>query len=79
MSFGTVAYKVGGARQCSSMRKEVSKATLLVAPTRHRHTELFSGILTNQYILGPELGRAGKKNTAQKMASTQQSYSEDTL
>ena len=59
MSFGTVAYKVGGAGQCSSMRKEVSKATLLVAPTRHHHTELFSGILTNQYILGPELGIGG--------------------
>ena len=63
MSLGAVAYKVGGTRQCSGTRKEVSMATLLAAPTRHRHTELFSGILTNQYILGPELwaGGLGKK------------------
>ena len=28
------AYKVVGAKQCSSMRKEVSMATLLVVPTK---------------------------------------------
>ena len=80
MSLGAVAYKVGGTGQCSSMRKEVSMATLLAVPTRHRHTELFSGILTNQYILGPELrvGGLGKKHST-KMASMQQSYSKDTL
>ena len=40
-------------------------ATLLAAPTKHRHTELFSRILTNQYILGPELraGGLGKKHS----------------
>ena len=56
-------------------------ATLLAAPTRHRCTELFSGIFTNQYILGPELGAGGlgKKKTVQKTASKQLSYSEDTL
>ena len=66
MSLGAVAHKVGGAGQCSSTSKEVSMATLLAAPTRHRRTELFSGILSNQYILGPELGAGGlrkKHNT----------------
>ena len=48
-----------GARQCSSTRKEVSTATLRVAPPRHGHTELFSGILPNQYLPGPELKRVG--------------------
>ena len=58
-SLGAGAYKVGGARQCSSTRKEVSTATLRVAPPRHCRTELFSGILTNQYLPGPELKRVG--------------------
>ena len=68
MSLGAVAYKVGGTGQCSSTKKEVSMATLLAAPTRHHHTELFSRILTNQYILGPELraGGLGKKKTNKK-------------
>ena len=34
-------------------------ATLQVAPTRNRHTEQFSGILTNQYLPGPYLKREG--------------------
>ena len=50
MSLGAGAYKAGGAGQCSSTRKEISMATLQAAPTRHCHTELFSGILTNQYL-----------------------------
>ena len=71
MSLGAGAYRVGGAGQCSSTRKEISMATLQAAPTRHCHIELFSGILTNQYlvILGPELkreGRVGKKKTEKK-------------
>ena len=71
MSLGAGAYKVGGAGQCFSTRKEISMATLQAAPTRHCHIELFSGILTNQYlvILGPELkreGRVGKKKTEKK-------------
>ena len=45
-------------------------ATLQAALTRHCHIELFSGILTNQYlvILGPELKREGRvgKNTEKK-------------
>ena len=43
-------------------------ATRLAAPTRHCHTELFSGILTNQHILGPELraGGLGKKTQHKK-------------
>ena len=40
-------------------------ATLQAAPTRHRHTEQFSGILADQYLPGPYLkregGRDGKK------------------
>ena len=67
-ALGTGAYKVSGARPCSSTRKEVSMATPQVAPPRHSHTELFSGILTNQYLPGPELKREGGlgKNTAPK-------------
>ena len=34
MSWGDGAYKVIGAKQCSSMGKEVSMATLLVVPTQ---------------------------------------------
>ena len=50
------------------MRKEVSMVTLSAAPTRHHHTELFSEILLNQYLPGPELKREGwlGKKTAQK-------------
>ena len=42
--------------------------TLSAAPTRHHHTELFSEILLNQYLPGPELkGRdSWEKKTAQK-------------
>ena len=34
MNLGAGAYKVGGARQCLGTRKEVSMATLRVAPTQ---------------------------------------------
>ena len=34
-------------------------ATLRAAPTRHRHTEQFSGIRTDQYLPGPYLKREG--------------------
>ena len=71
MSLGAGAYKSGGARQCSSTRKEVTMATLRATPTRHRHTELFSGILTDQILNWPETemgGRAGKKHCT-KMAT----------
>ena len=69
MSLGAVAYKVGGTRQCSSTKKEVSMATLLAAPTRHRHTELFSGILTIEPIHTwpwTEGRRVGKKTQHKK-------------
>ena len=33
--------------------------TLQMAPNRHRHTEQFSGILTDQYLPGPYLKREG--------------------
>ena len=50
-------------------------ATLRAAPTRHHHTEQFSGILTDQYLPGPYLkregGRDGKK-PKHKMACKQQ-------
>ena len=34
-------------------------ASLRMAPTRHCHTEQFSGILTDQYLPGPYFKRAG--------------------
>ena len=34
-------------------------ATLRAAPTRHCHSEKFSGILTDQYLSGPYLKREG--------------------
>ena len=50
-------------------------ATLPAAPTRHRHTEQFSEVLTDQYLPGPYLkregGRDGKK-PKHKMARKQQ-------
>jgi len=45
-------------------------ATLRATPTRNRHTEQFSGILTDQY-LPQEGGRDGKK-PKHKMACKQQ-------
>ena len=57
-------------------------ATLQAAPTRHRHTERFSGILTDQYLPGPYLktegGRDGKKTKAQNGTQTA-SYCNNTL
>ena len=56
-------------------------ATLRAAPTRHRHTEQFSGILSNQYLPGPLLkgkGRMGKtkaQNGTQTANSKQQTAS----
>ena len=40
-------------------------ATLRMAPTRHRHTEQFSGILTNQYLPGPYFQREGGMGKSQ--------------
>ena len=37
-------------------------ATLRTAPTRHRHTEQFSGILTDQYLPGPYFKREGRRD-----------------
>ena len=34
-------------------------ATLRAAPTRHRHTEQFSGIVTDQYLPGSYLKKGG--------------------
>ena len=50
-------------------------ATLQAAPTRHRHTERFSGILTEQYLPGPYLKREGGgdgKKPKHKMSCKQQ-------
>ena len=47
-------------------------ATLRAAPTRHRQTEQFSGILTNQHLPGPDLkmeGGTGKKYSTKLQAS----------
>ena len=48
-------------------------ATLRAVLTRHRHTEQFSGILTDQYLPGPYLKREGRmgKNHAKAQNSTQ--------
>ena len=49
-------------------------ATLRAAPTRHRHTEQFSGILTDPILTWPipqEGGRDGKK-PKHKLARKQQ-------
>ena len=56
-------------------------ATLRTAPTRHRHTEQFSGILTDQYLPDPYFkreGGMGKKTKAQKGTLTA-SYCNNTL
>ena len=58
MSLGAGAYKVGGARQCSSMRRYPWQPREQ-APTRYCYTEQFSGILTNQYLPSPVLQREG--------------------
>ena len=49
-------------------------ATLRVVPTRHRHTEQFSGILTDQCLPGPYLKREGgmEKKPKHKLARKQQ-------
>ena len=49
-------------------------ATLLVAPTRHCHTNQFGGILTNQHLPGLDLKREdyGWEKTRHKMSSKQQ-------
>ena len=55
-------------------------ATLRAAPTRHRHTEQFSGILTNQYLPGPYLkmeGGMGKTKAQNGMQTA--SYCNNTL
>ena len=58
-------------------------ATLRTAPTRHRHTEQFSGILTDQYLPGPyfkrEGGRDGKKPKNRKACKQQQQAIATTL
>ena len=55
-------------------------ATLQAAPIRNRHTEQFSGILTNQYLPGPYLKREGgvEKTKAQNGTQTA-SYCHNTL
>ena len=53
--------------------------TLQVARTRYCHTELFSGILTNQYLPCPEKKREGWEKHSTQMASKQQGYSKDNL
>ena len=52
---------------------EVSLATLLAAPTRHRHTEQFSGILTDPILTQPTpRGREGWEKPKHKLARKQQ-------
>ena len=67
MSLGAGAYKVGGAGQCSSMRRRYPwQPCKQPPPGTMCHTEQFRGILTNQYLLGPDLKREegmGKNST----------------
>ena len=74
------AYKVAGAGQCSSMRGKVSMATLWAAPTKHHHTEQFSGILTDQYLPSPYLKREQGMGKTKAQKGTQiASYCNNTL
>ena len=63
--------------------EKVSMATLRAAPTRHRHTEQFSGILTNQLLNKPlprhvkREGRMGK--TKAQTGKQTASYCDNTL
>ena len=53
--------------------EEVSMATLQAAPTRHRHTEQFSGILTDPILTQPTpRGREGWEKPKHKLARKQQ-------
>ena len=57
-------------------------ATLRAAPTRHRHTEQFSGILTDQYLPGPYFkreGGMGKTKAEKGTQTTTASYCKNTL
>ena len=77
MNLGIVACKVGGARQCSSIRKEVSMQLFKLRPPgiRHHHTELFIRIVylqTNTVHINParkEEGRVGRKIALKWQAS----------
>ena len=66
MSLGVVAYEVGGARPCSSIRKEVCMATLQVAPapgtfTLNCSVELYTYRLIHISPSPKEDGRVGRK------------------
>ena len=69
MSLGAGALKVGGARQQSGTRKEVSMATLRMATTNGTVTlNLISGILTRPNTYQWEGGKeGGLENKASKM------------
>ena len=50
--------------------EEVFMATLQVAPSRHCHTEQFSGTLIDQYLPGPYLKSEGGMRKKPKHKST---------
>ena len=53
--------------------EEISMATLRAAPTRHHHTEQFSGILTDPILTQPTpRGREGWEKPKHKLACKQQ-------
>ena len=80
MSLGIGAYKVGGAGQCSSMRRKYPWQPCEQAATRHCHTEQFSGILTDQYLPGPHLKSEGGMGKTKAQNGTQTtSYCNNTL
>ena len=51
--------------------EEVCMATLRATPTRHCHTEQFSGILTDQYLPGLSLKREGGMGKTKAQNDTQ--------
>ena len=74
MSLGVVAYEVGGARPCSSIRKEVSMATLQVAPAPgtfalNCSVELYTYRLIHVNPSHKEDGRVGRKIALKWQAS----------
>ena len=73
MSLGVAAYKVGGAGQCSSMRRRYPWQPCERPPTRHRHTEQISGVLpTNTYLAYISRGREGWEKLKHKLARKRQ-------
>ena len=81
MILGVGAFKVGGAGQCSSIRRRYPWQPYQrkppphphPPPPRHRHTEQFSGILTDPILTQPTpRGREGWEKPKHKLARKKQ-------